>query len=523
MKYFIILLLFISCSKVVIKKQNTDSLKSEIEKVLINYEKKKNLEVENILEMKISDLAKLIRDKQITSAELTALYISRSFKLNSKYNAIVTYNLEAIKNAKRLDQLLSEGKIVGKLHGVPFTIKDTYSTKNLKTTAGSIDFINYVPTNNAVIVDRLLSEGAVLIGKTNTPSMAMDIQTTNNVFGTTQNAVQAGYTSGGSSGGAAVAVAKRFSPFDIGSDIAGSIRIPAAYNGIYGYRPTLGLLSMRGHNPPGEENINGIRHMAVPGPLAKSVDDIEFLMNILSAPNKYDRSLIPMSPKKRANLKISDLKIAWTDEFAGITADPSIQEAMKKFLQRLKNQGAEIEKNSPQNFPYEKAWESWGAILGHQGNYDISNFKRWIGDLFTKSSVASMPTQRKIIGPISVKSYMQNLSIQDDCIDQLENFLDPYDIWIVPVSATTVFKHITPDSYFGEFPVYEKPIYVDGKPLAYWVATISYTTIFSFTESPVITIPIGKDTNGLPIGIQIVGKRFSDLELIQIAKMIDRI
>lgn len=505
------------------KNQEISKIKYELKDIFQNLQKKRPFTNDQIVEMSIVDLAKVIRDKQLTSVDVTAAFLSRSIEQNSKYNAIVTYNSEALNRAKQADEALSQGKIWGPLHGVPFTIKDTYSTKGLRTTAGSLEFKDYIPDQNAVVVQRLLNAGGILLGKTNTPSQAMDIQTTNQVFGTTENAVVSGYTAGGSSGGAAVAIAHRFTPFDIGSDIAGSVRIPASYNGVYAFRPTYGHLSLRGHIPPGTNGINGIRRMAVPGPLAKSIDDIEFLIPILAGPGEGDHRLIPMRSLTRSRAQAKDLRIAWTDNFGGVVADQSIREAMTQLIDRLKTAGANVEKTEPSDFPYEKAWESWGAILGHQSGYERSNVMRWIGDLFTRSALASTPTQRKIVGPISVQTYMENLGTQDECIDRLEEFLDPYDVWIVPVTATPAFKHINPDRYFGEFPVYDQPILVDNKPLPYWVATISFTTIFSLTESPVVTIPIGKDKNGLPFGVQIVGKRFSDLELLQVAKIIDQL
>jgi amidase len=207
------------------------------------------LSSDEIVGMSVIELASAIRNKRVTSEEATAAYLRRDLELNARYNAIVTYNVQAMDRARQADVALASGKVWGPLHGVPFTLKDTFATKGLRTTAGAERLKTYIPEQNAVVVERLLDAGGVLLGKTNTPALAGDVQTSNALFGTTNNAVDPNYVAGGSSGGPAVAVASRMSPFDIGSDLGGSIRIPASFNGVYGFRPTFELVSYRGQHP----------------------------------------------------------------------------------------------------------------------------------------------------------------------------------------------------------------------------------------------------------------------------------
>lgn len=477
-----------------------------------------------IVEMATVELANAIADKKLTSEEVVVAYLDRILAVNGQFNAIVTLNAaSALAKAREADVMLESGKRMGPLHGVPFTIKDTYRTAGVRTTAGYLPLENFVPEENAVVVQRLLDAGAILMGKTNTPTLAMDMQTANPIFGVTGNSFNAAWTAGGSSGGASVAVALRMTPFDFGTDLAGSIRVPAAFNGVYGLRPTYGLVSMRGHIPPLPTEIDGIKRMAVAGPITHSVEDLEFLLKIVAGPGKGDYRLDPLpaanqTPSAEAGRSI---RVVWTDSLGGVPVEEEIQEAIKAFIENVENAGISVNQDTPEDFPYKEAWETWGAFVGLQGGYDQSNFMRALGAFFTKSAVENSPMQRKIVGPITVPGYMQAMKVQDECIDRLETFLEPYDVFVLPVSSTTAFPHFQPTRTFGNFSVYDNLMQVDGEKVPYYVATQSYTTIFSLTESPVVVISIGFDKKGAPIGIQLVGHRFRDLELIDIANMLD--
>jgi amidase len=476
---------------------------------------------DNIVKMSVVELAGAIRNKSVTSEEVTAAFLRRDLDINPDYNAIVTYNLQAMDLAREADLALASGKSWGPLHGIPFTVKDTFATKGLRTTAGSETLKDYVPQQNAAVVERLLAAGGILLGKTNTPALAGDVQTSNSLFGRTNNAIDPRYGAGGSSGGPAVAVALRLSPFDIGSDLGGSIRIPASFNGVYGLRPTFEVVSNRGHIPPLPGEINGMRHMLVAGPLARSIEDLEFILPLIAGPGEGDRRTVPLPPAARSSLSVKDLRIAWTDRFGEVAADESIRTAMRGLARKLQEAGATVVQTDPPDFPYEKAWETFGSIIGHQGDYESSNVVRWLGHLWTRSSFGATPALRKTVGPISIRTYMEDLAVQDDCIEQLETFLGRYDAWLVPVTATPVFRHLEPTSHLGELPIHDSPLQVGDKTLPYWAAAISFAAVFSLTESPVVTLPISRDDAGLPIGIQVVGKRFSDLQLLEVAKVID--
>jgi len=474
-----------------------------------------------IIGLPAHELAEAIRTRKIGSEEATVAFLERICLINPDLNAIVTLDsTAALQRAKEADLALTAGLSWGPLHGVPFTIKDTYKTKGLRTTAGYVPLSSYVPEVDAVVVQRLLGAGAILMGKTNTPSLAMDMQTTNAVFGQTGNAFNPAWTAGGSSGGSSVAVATWMTPFEFGTDLAGSIRLPAAFNGVYGFRPTFGLVSMRGHVPPRPGEIDGIRRMATAGPITHDITDLSMLLDIVGGPGEGDHRLDPIPPISGKSRAAGELRVAWTDGFGGVPVSKEIKESIRLFVEELETAGVSVTKAEPKNFPYEKAWETWGSFVGAQGGYEQSNFMRSLGSFFTKKAVAATPMQRNIVGPVTVQGYMEALKIQDECIESIETFLDDFDVWIVPVSSTTAFEHLKPSRAFGDFFVYDDPIDVDGIPVPYYVATQSYTTIFSLTESPVVTIPVGKDRRGAPIGLQLVGRRFADHQLLEIARIL---
>jgi amidase len=197
-----------------------------------------------------------------------------------------------------------------------------------------------------------------------------------------------------------------------------------------------------------------------------------------------------------------------------------ISQKLDAFVARLRTAGAMVVEAEPAGFSYQRTWEIWGALVGMQGGYERSNLARWVGNLIAGSEVAHIPHQRRILEPISLPGYMQALEGQDEQIDALDAFLSEYDVWIVPVSPTPAIEHTRPSSSHGIFNVYDASISVNGKPLPYYTATQAYATLFSVTESPVVSMPIGRTDAGLPVGVQVVGRRFEDLRLLRSAALL---
>lgn len=468
------------------------------------------------------ELAAKIRAGELSSRQVVSSYLAHIKKHNPTYNAIITLDeANALTQAARADQMHARGETLGALHGVPITIKDTYRVKGMRVTAGYLPLKDYVADEDAVPVKLLKDAGAIILGKTNTTTLAMDMQTDNPIFGKTNNSWDVERTPAGSSGGCATALASGMTALSIGSDLAGSIRVPSSFCGVYGLKPTHGVLSMEGHIPPLPGQINGFRTLAVPGPLARSADDLALALDILAQPNPYDRKVAPLLPDDGESIEISKLKIAWMDNFGGVPVSKEIKSKLEAFADKLARAGATVVKTEPAGMNYNEIWELWGSFVGMQSNYEMSNMMRSIGNMFSKKTVKDIPMHRKIVGPISVQQLMQALELQSQYITKMDNFLSDYDAWLVPVSSTTAFKHHAPGGNFGAFKIYNTPLQVDGAAVPYYVATQSYTTIFTATDSPVVSMPIGLGESGLPINVQVAGKRYTDRRLLNIVKTLD--
>lgn len=474
----------------------------------------------NILFTSAANLAKDIRYGKISSFQVVSAYIGQIEKQNSNYNAIILLNKEqALERAKAADLALTKGEIWGKLHGVPITIKDNFKTRGLTTTAGYLPLKNNIPDQDAEIVKLLLSEGAIIIGKTNLSVLAMDMQADNPIFGKTKNAWDTTRTSGGSSGGCATALATGMSPLSFGNDLAGSIRLPSAYCGVYGFKPTFGVVSLNGIQTDPKQKINGLKSLAVAGPLARNIDDLQLAMQIIAQTTTTDQRLVSLNQCNEP-FDIKALKIAWTDEFGGVPVDDEIKKAIKNYVEKLEKAGATVVKTIPE-LDFYQAWKTWGSFVGMQGGYNTSNFVKWMGLPFTKGVLKNVPMHQNIVKPTSVEKYMIALNIQDTMITIMENFLNEYDAFICPVSAVTAFKHHKPSKSYGNFSIYNNPLMVNNQEIHYYMATQAYTTPFTLTESPVLSMPVALSKDSLPIGIQVVGKRYEDFKLLRIGKIFD--
>ncbi|WP_319420693.1 amidase [Pleurocapsa sp. FMAR1] len=481
----------------------------------------------NIVFATASQLAQMIRDREVSATEVVNAYLEQIDKHNQKINAIATLNREqALKKAKEADEALAKGENWGVLHGVPVTIKDLFKTAGLTTTAGYLPLKDYVPDEDATTVARLKAAGAIILGKTNIPQFGGDYQTKNPVFGRTNNPWDLNHTVGGSSGGSAGAVAAGFSPLDLGSDIAGSIRLPAHYCGVYGFMPTDGRVSTTGHMPPLPGQSKYIRQMLRVGTLVRSVEDLQLSLAIIAGADINQPEIPPVPLDKPTGKPLSELKIAWTYgyDFLPITKDTQV--CIQNLINRLTNAGCHLTESNPTDLDWSDTLTNYGILSFFELFASTSSSKDLIGGFqFSLKSEFLARTQTafksgtpftkktKLAFPPSLAKYKAILAQRDRTMTQMDRFMNRWDAWICPVSITPAFPHCD----FGQ------SIEVDGTKFPYLLACGGYTMPLNFTGSPVVVIPIGKSKSGLPIGVQIVGKRWQDLELLAIAKKLDKI
>ena len=470
----------------------------------------------NLIYRTATELAMLIREKKASAVEVLDAHLAQIHQHNDKLNAIATLDEEnARKRAKEADAALANGEIWGPLHGVPITIKDVFETAGLRTTSSFKPLKDYIPKEDATIVVRLKEAGAIIIGKTNMPMLAMDVQSNSPLFGRVNNPWDLARTAGGSTGGGAASLAAGFSPLEIGSDIGGSVRIPAHFCGVYSIKPTDHLVSLAGHIPEPPGAPKGVRHMGMPGPLARSVEDLRLALTLISGPDGRRWEAPPVTLKPVAPKPLNEYRIAWADSFGNISASQDTQAALEKLVTDLTDTGCHVEKTSPPNFDFELAWRSYGEIAGAEIGSGMDAIPRLLTRLQFSILQDPSPLKKGYVSGFGLKMarYTDALTKRDVLISQLENFLSQWDAWICPVTIGTAFKH-------GKIGL---PIEVDGKKTPYFSANMSYTSVFNLTGNPAVVLPIGQSKEGLPIGIQVVGRRWDDMALLALAESLTEV
>ncbi|MBW4636502.1 MAG: amidase [Iphinoe sp. HA4291-MV1] len=470
-------------------------------------------------------LAQMIRDRVVSSLEVVNAHLMQIAKHNTKLNAICTLDEErALSRAKLADEALAQGENWGILHGVPITIKDIFETAGLLTTAGYKPLKDYIPEQDATAVARLCAAGAIILGKTNPAELASDYQGTNDLFPRVNNPWNLNYTPGGSSSGNAAAIAAGLSPLDLGDDIAGSLRQPAHFCGIFTLKPTDRRVSTAGHIPEVPGMPRCIRQMLTVGPLARSIEDLRLCLQLIAGSDLRQPDVPPVPLDIPAPVSLQTLRIAWTDEFPAFPVASEIRLAMQAVANTLVETGVQIEQWIPE-FDFAAALQLYNVVVAYTMLYSqpvnmdavgktISvMFREWTqGDKELRSLYNLTGVLPTFLNP-TLKAYFQALEERDRLIAQMEQALLQWDVWLCPVAMTTAFTHRPK----GE------AVEVDGKKVPYFMASGAYTMPFSLTGHPVVVIPIGQTKNGLPIGMQIVGKRWREMELLAIAQEINKV
>ncbi len=460
------------------------------------------------------ELAAAIRAGTVGSRELLEHYLGRVERLNPRLNAIVTLDVERARaRADAADAARARGESLGPLHGVPMTIKDSIETAGLRTTSGARELAEHVPAQDAVAVERLLRAGAVVFGKTNVPRYTLDVQTFNDVFGTTNNPWDTARSCGGSSGGAAAALAAGLTGFELGSDIGGSIRNPAHYCGVYGLKPTYGIVPVRGHIP-GPPGSLGATDIAVIGPLGRSADDLALGLDVLAGPDT-DRAVawrLELPPPRRTSLR--EYRIAaWLDDPACPT-DAAVRARLEAAVVALRRAGAKVDERARPDLDLAKAYEDYLRLLSAATSPGLPDAQfhqlaayadQLSGDdttLFARH--ARFTTQRH-------RDWLMADEVRGRARVRWADFFRRFDALLCPISPVAAIPHDHHDDFFA------RTILVNGATRPY-TDQLVWAGVVGMAFLPATVAPVGRTPAGLPVGIQIVGPYLEDRTPIDVAR-----
>lgn len=447
--------------------------------------------------------AALIRKGDLSPVEVLEAYLDHIDQLNPTLNAIVALAPDAMEKAKEAETAVTRGDILGPLHGVPVTVKDTIETGGLRTTSGSAMRADFVPQHDAPAVARLRAAGAIILGKTNAAEMAMDYTGDNPVFGRTNNPHDLSLTPGGSSGGEAAAIASCMSPAGIGSDLAGSVRIPSHFCGIAGLKPTVGRVPGEGQFPPatGPYSLG-----AVIGPMARNVKDLRLLYEVLagSGPSNGETTrAAEMSSDDPTLLRGHHVAFYTDDGVTPVTEETRL--AVETAARALAEGGLVIEEARPPGV--ERGHDLWlklfsrasvvllrSVYAGHEE--EGGDFVRW---RLANADDSQLP---------SLDDYINSWLERDRLRTKLVEWMKDVPLIIAPVGATPAYKHGT------------KKLSVSGRTLNTFRA-FSYSQTFNVFDLPVVVVPAGRTAEGLPIGVQVIGRPFAEADVLLAAAIIE--
>ncbi|MEP5341255.1 MAG: amidase [Algibacter sp.] len=472
--------------------------------------------MKHIIFKSATEITKDIRDKKISCVEVTKQFLNHIQTHNEMINAISDirdYN-DIITEARVKDQLLKDGVVLGALHGLPMTVKDTYNVTGLISSNGNPKLKGNIVVSDAELVKQLKKAGAIIIGKTNLALYALDWQSTNPWFGQTNNPYNLNHVVGGSSGGSAAALASGFTALELGTDAGGSIRVPAHFCGVCGIRTTESALSNRGNMVTPKTPRLG-RYLTSNGPLARNVDDLMLAMEVLWNDEQQSSENPPVA-LKQFKYKGEKLNIAFSPTLDGLSLDADYQDVYKSFLNKINQSKHELVQSKP-SYSSNALIKLWGRIAGYDFAAAMKGmpFKGLISYLFIKSKYKDSQWAKGMRqGAISSPNdYVRALQLKDDVSDSFTRFFNEHDVWITPVSMAPAFKHQKPGV----------PFEINSWKVPYTKAFIPFNFPSTISGHPIVVIPIGITKKGLPVGIQIHGQKWHDYKLLQIAKVLEKL
>jgi amidase len=434
-----------------------------------------------------SQVAARIQCREVSARQVLDADLAQIERYNPTLTAVVSLDHDrARERADAADAALASGEVWGPLHGVPMTLKDAHEVAGLRTTVGTVECDRIAETDGAVAA-RLRAAGANIIGHTNVAAWLADFnQSSNPVFGSTANPWDPKRTPGGSSGGAAAALAAGMTPLEVGSDMAGSLRMPAHFCGVYGLKPTEHRVPMTGFFRQPFPVPRSVRIISCLGPMARDLDDLELGLRIISGPDAGDTDVPPVPLLSEAAGPLRQLRLAVAPTLPGVTVASDIRARVEQLASAVAATGAMVEDQLPRL--------DWAAL------------PELFGSLVSAITSVGDPRAEQR----SLAWYFEMLDRRDQAIAAWERFFDDFDALILPAAMTTAFTHREPGA----------SVEIDSRPVPYW--TLARLLIdFNLTGLPALVVPAGLDQHGLPIGVQIVAPRWSEMRLLRIARQLE--
>jgi amidase len=446
--------------------------------------------------MTAAELSQRIRAKDLSARQVMEAFLTQIERVNPKVNAIVTLLPEqAIEQATAADEVLTRGEAVTALHGLPIAHKDLFPTRGIRTTFGSPIFKDFVPAEDALIVERLKKAGAITIGKTNTPEFGAGAQTYNEVFGETLNPYDTSMTCGGSSGGAAVALACGMLPIADGSDTGGSLRIPANFCNVVGFRTSPGRV-------PIWPNVVGWFPITVQGPMARTVRDAALILSAIAGPDPRSPIAIadPGSQFYRPlERDFTGVRIAWGHNLGGLPVDARVTNTIDSQRSVFEDLGCVVEDGEPDFAGADEVFKIWRAWRFELAYSDLLKTHR---DQLKDTVIWNIEEGMKLNGPQIGQAELKRTEIYH----RVRKFMETYEFIILPVNQVPPFD--VTQRYVTEIAGEKMETYID------WMKSCYYVTV---TGLPAISVPCGFTPEGLPIGVQIVGRHQDDFGVLQLA------
>jgi len=449
------------------------------------------------------EMAGMVRRKQISPVELAQAHLDRAAALEPRLNAFATLDAErALAAARKAEAEVMSGAVLAPLHGVPLTIKSCVDVAGLPCACGSALRRDYVPRQDAPLVARLKAAGAVILGNTNVPEFLMAYETNNSVYGRTCNPWDLARTPSGSSGGEAAAIAAGFSAGGVGSDGGGSIRVPAHFSGICGLKPTPGRVPLTGHYPPPGGAFTWI---GVVGPMARTVADVRALFEAMAGPDTGDPCAAPVPLSRPSAEEIRRLRIGVLESQALSWPTRETQHAVQHAAQALSEQGFAVEPIRLQGLDraIELWWEFFGRAIGHLLRAYGAGRESQLSPMLREylAVTAQEPD-------ITLDQFIQACAARDDCRAQILRQMESVPLLLSPVSTGPAFLHGQ-----GNWRLNSGPGgYREYMRHVQWV---------NLAGLPAAVVPLGQSAEGLPIGVQVIGRPFEDEQVLAVAERIE--